>query len=242
MKRPECKAVFPRDRLSAQILKRFDVPAFDLGNPMMDGLEWSGSKDSEQLTIALIPGSRPPECFANWELILRSLNAIIGDFQRPMRFLSAIAPGIDLDHLHHLLQSYRWSLTEANTYVNGYGENQAILKLMPGRFAECIQCSELAIAMAGTATEQFIGLGKPALIMPGEGPQFTPAFAEAQTRLLGASVTLVEQPAQMGQAVRSLLDNPDRIQMISDNGHRRMGEPGAADRISDRLLEILKTC
>lgn len=242
MKRPQCKAVFPRDRLTAQVLKRFHVPAFDLGNPMMDGLEWSGVKESDCLTIALIPGSRPPECFANWELMLRALNAMMGDFQRPMRFLSAIAPGIDLDHLHHLLLSYRWTPTESNIYVNGYGEKQATLQLMPGRFAECIQRSELAIAMAGTATEQFIGLGKPAFIMPGEGPQFTPAFAEAQTRLLGASVTLVEQPSHMGNAVRSLLENPDRIQMIADNGHRRMGEPGAADRISDRLLEILKTC
>jgi uncharacterized protein (TIGR03492 family) len=240
MKRPQCKAVFPRDRLTAQILKRFNVPAVDLGNPMMDGLEWNGSKDSEHLTIALIPGSRPPECFANWELILQSLKAI--DLKRPVQYLSAIAPGIDLDQLHQLLLNYRWTPTESNTYVNGYGINQAILTLMPGRFAECIQRSELAIAMAGTATEQFIGLGKPAFIMPGTGPQFTSAFAEAQTRLLGASVTLVEQPSQMGHAVRSLLDNPDRIQMIADNGHRRMGEPGAADRISDRLLDILRTC
>jgi uncharacterized protein (TIGR03492 family) len=126
-----------------------------------------------------------------------------------------------------------------NTYVKGYGERRATLKLMPGRFAECIQRSELAIAMAGTATEQFIGLGKPALILPGAGPQFTPAFAEAQTRLLGASVTLVPQPAQMSAAIRSLLENPDRIQTIAENGRRRMGEPGAADRISDRLIEIL---
>lgn len=242
MKRPQCKAVFPRDRLTAQILKGFDVPAFDLGNPMMDGLEWNGSKDAENLTIALIPGSRPPECFANWELILQSLKAIMGDLKRPVQYLSAIAPGIDLDQLHQLLLNHRWNSTESNTYVNGYGANQATLTLMPGRFAECIQRSELAIAMAGTATEQFIGLGKPAFIMPGAGPQFTPAFAEAQTRLLGASVTLVEQPSQMGYAVRSLLDNPDRIQMIADNGYRRMGEPGAADRISDRLLEILRTC
>ncbi|MBW4439939.1 MAG: lipid-A-disaccharide synthase-related protein [Plectolyngbya sp. WJT66-NPBG17] len=238
MTRPHCKAVFPRDRITAQTLKRFDVPAFDLGNPMMDGLEWSGSETFDGLTIALIPGSRPPECFANWELMLQSIDHM-SDLKRPMQFLSAIAPGIDLDQLHQLLVSYRWRSIDSNTYVNGYGENQTTLKLMPGQFAECIQRSEIAIAMAGTATEQFIGLGKPALIIPGAGPQFTPAFAEAQTRLLGASVTLVPNPSQMSAAVRSLLENPDRIQIIADNGRRRMGEPGAADRISDRLIEIL---
>ncbi|MBD1842017.1 hypothetical protein H6F89_01045 [Cyanobacteria bacterium FACHB-63] len=240
MKRPQCKAVFPRDRLTAQILKRFDVPAFDLGNPMMDGLEWSGSETFEGLTVALIPGSRPPECFANWELMLQAIDHM-SDLKQPVQFLSAIAPGIDLDQLHELLVRYRWRSTDSNTYVNRYGENQVTLKLMPGRFAECIQRSEIAIAMAGTATEQFIGLGKPALIMPGAGPQFTPAFAEAQTRLLGASVTLVSHPSQMNRAIRSLLENPDRIQMIAENGRRRMGEPGAAERISDRLIDILHT-
>ncbi|GAP94084.1 lipid-A-disaccharide synthase-related protein [Leptolyngbya sp. NIES-2104] len=240
MKRSQCKAVFPRDRLTAQVLKRFNVPAFDLGNPMMDGLEWSGSESFDGFTIALVPGSRPPECFANWELILQAIDNL-SDLKRPMQFLSAIAPGIDLDQLHHLLVSYRWRSTEPNTYVNGYGDNLPALKLMPGRFAECIQRSEIAIAMAGTATEQFIGLGKPALIMPGAGPQFTPAFAEAQTRLLGASVTLVSHPSQMSSAIRSLLENPDRIQVIADNGRRRMGEPGAADRISDRLLQIMQS-
>jgi len=39
--------------------------------------------------------------------------------------------------------------------------------------------------MAGTATEQFVGLGKPAIAIPGIGPQFTAAFAEAQSRHLG---------------------------------------------------------
>ena len=240
MKRHNCKAVFPRDRLTAQVLKRFKVPAFDLGNPMMDGLEWSGSDAFEGLTIALIPGSRSPECFANWELMLQSIDKM-SDLKRPTQFLSAIAPGVNLEQLHQLLVSYRWSVTDSNTYTIGYGNKRTTLTLMPERFAECIQRSELAIAMAGTATEQFIGLGKPAFILPGAGPQFTPAFAEAQTRLLGASVTLVPQPAQMSAAIRSLLDNPDRIQIIADNGRRRMGEPGAANRISDRLIEMMQT-
>ena len=91
--------------------------------------------------------------------------------------------------------------------------------------------------MAGTATEQFIGLGKPAIIIPGNGPQFTPAFAEAQTRLLGASVTLVEQPTQVARAMQSLLSDPDQLQTIAENGRRRMGDPGAARRIATCLLK-----
>ncbi|WP_254721672.1 hypothetical protein [Kovacikia minuta] len=39
MSRPNCKAVFPRDSLTAKVLRQYGIPAFDLGNPMMDGLE-----------------------------------------------------------------------------------------------------------------------------------------------------------------------------------------------------------
>lgn len=250
MQRPQCKAVFPRDRITSQILQRFNVPAFDLGNPMMDGLELNGlelngspldrpenSSDwsaSRPLTLALIPGSRPPEVFANWELILRSLDGVVE--ARPVNCLAAIAPKLDLDEFHQQLLTYRWQQTNENSYTIGLSNKKSTLTLIPGQFAECIQKSDVAIALAGTATEQFVGLGKPVITMPGAGPQFTPAFAEAQTRLLGASVTLVSQPNQVADALRSLLNNPDHLSAIAENGRRRMGNPGAADRIAQQLI------
>jgi uncharacterized protein (TIGR03492 family) len=93
--------------------------------------------------------------------------------------------------------------------------------------------------MTGTGTEQFVGLGKPAITLPGAGPQFTPAFAEAQTRLLGPSVTLVQQPAEVVSAVQALLQAPDRLQLIAANGRHRLGPSGAAARIADRLRQII---
>ncbi len=45
MSRPNCKAVFPRDSITAKVLKRYRVPAFNLGNPMMDGLGRERIKD-----------------------------------------------------------------------------------------------------------------------------------------------------------------------------------------------------
>jgi hypothetical protein len=91
--------------------------------------------------------------------------------------------------------------------------------------------------MAGTATEQFVGLGKPAIAIPGKGPQFTPAFAEAQTRLLGPSLILVEQPDKVASVVQQLLHDPDWLQLIAENGSQRMGQPGAASRIANCLME-----
>jgi uncharacterized protein (TIGR03492 family) len=238
MKRPQCKAVFPRDRITTTALQQYNVPAFDLGNPMMDGLEWDGTASKTTLTITLIPGSRPPEVYENWELIVRSLESVIRGMQCPIEFLSAIVPGLDTEILQKILLTAHWQQLDVETFTFG----SATLRLIPGRFAACVQRAEVAIALAGTATEQFIGLGKPAIIIPGKGPQFTPGFAEAQTRLLGNSVILVEMPENVGEILRSLLEDSERLSAIAQNGKRRMGEPGAADRIADHLLNLPHEC
>jgi uncharacterized protein (TIGR03492 family) len=242
MRRPNCKAVFPRDRLTTQILQRFAVPAVEVGNPMMDGLIWHPESSPDlasgapaPLTIVLLPGSRPPEAYANWEILLLAVNNLIADMGRSLLLLAAIDSKLDLDRLRQELLQFRWQQADANTYWIGIGNQRTTLKLMPQRFVECIHRAELAIAMAGTATEQFVGLGKPAIIMPGKGPQFTPQFAEAQTRLLGPSVTLVPEPSQTATAVQALLDDPDRLHLIVQNGQRRMGESGASRRIAVHL-------
>ncbi len=253
MSRPNCKAVFPRDGITTKILQRYGVPAVDLGNPMMDGLAWqptasdttmpdhelfaSPGHSGLSLIIALLPGSRPPEAYANWEVILQAINGLIAQTERPLMLLAAIAPTLEEQILHQSLIKYRWQAINDMTYVVGVGAKQATLIMAENRFAEFLHRADLAIAMAGTATEQFIGLGKPAVIIPGDGPQFTPAFAEAQTRLLGTSVTLATV-SQVAPAIQALLQNPDRLQLIAANGTRRMGEPGAARRIAQHLLTL----
>lgn len=280
MSRPNCKAVFPRDRITTNVLQRFGIPAVDLGNPMMDGLEWSGEMGSREdggdggdreregdggdredlllssssfsssssfpssspsllpLTIVLLPGSRPPEAYENWDVILQALNGLIAQMGRSLILLAAISPGLDLEVLHQRVREYRWQQTAADTYSVGVGEQQATLVLASDRYAEFLHRADFAIAMAGTATEQFVGLGKPAIVIPGNGPQFTPAFAEAQTRLLGVSVSRVEAPIQVTAAIQRLLNDPERLHLIAKNGERRMGEPGAADRIARCLLAL----
>jgi uncharacterized protein (TIGR03492 family) len=114
-----------------------------------------------------------------------------------------------------------------------------MLLLTQTGFVECLREADVAIAMAGTATEQFVGLGKPAIALPGGGPQFTPAFAQAQSRLLGPSLILVQQPDRVARVLQQLLRDPDRLQLIAENGTRRMGTPGASRRIAAGLREKL---
>jgi uncharacterized protein (TIGR03492 family) len=252
MKHSRCQAVFPRDTLTAEILQRFSIPAFDLGNPMMDGIETiKNSKlesKNEILAILLLPGSRLPEAGKNWQKILASAGEIVNLFSdKSVVFIAAIAPALSLQPFQEILLSQGWilqpleslSLPISDAQAVAFTHNGGTLILTKQTYSDCLQIAHLAIAMAGTATEQFVGLGKPAIIIPGEGPQFTAVFAEAQTRLLGCSVTLVEQPQQVAGAIQLLLQDTKRLQEIAKNGRRRMGKSGAAARIANCLQEKL---
>jgi len=288
MSRSRCHAIFPRDTLTTKMLQNWEIPAFDLGNPMMDGLEpqmtrllsssvaartnlatvesylnrrsYSGTdasstfREHDDLRIVLLPGSRIPEAYENWQLILQALSGVLEIFaNRPITLLGAISPQLNLEPLIYALSGRGWQshayfphstlhpfhqFPDAQTLWFTY--NQATLGLTQSAYADSLHLADWAIAMAGTATEQFVGLGKPAITIAGKGPQFTPKFAEAQTRLLGQSVILVESPDQVGLALQDLMRSPERLQRIAESGRRRMGEPGAAQRIAERLMQQLK--
>ena len=259
-----CKAVFPRDKLTTQTLQQWSIAAFDMGNPMMDGIYPENpapifyEPDAElkemqrSLVITLLPGSRAPEAYGNWELIVQAAAGLVDAFpERSLLFLGAIAGALSLDPLRQTLETQGWrqqppESTVSNLQLNDptaltFTKKNATLILTQDDYNLCLLKGDCCIAMAGTATEQFVGLGKPAIAIPGKGPQFTPAFAEAQTRLLGPSLVLVEQPDRVAGVVRQLLHDPDRLQLIAENGSRRMGQPGAAGRIANCLMEQLES-
>jgi uncharacterized protein (TIGR03492 family) len=263
MSHRRCKAVFPRDKLTTEVLLKWSIPAFDMGNPMMDGIapEYPPpvffEPDAElkemqrSLVVTLLPGSRTPEAYDNWQLIVRAASGLLGTFpDQSLLFLGAIAPALSLDPLRQTLQTWGWQLQSAESTVSNlqlndegaltFTQKNATLVLTRDDYNLCLLKGDCCIAMAGTATEQFVGLGKPAIITPGKGPQFNPGFAEAQTRLLGPSVILVEQPDKVGSTMQQLLRDPDWLQLIAENGHQRMGSPGAAKRIADCLMKRLE--
>ncbi|MDX2244256.1 MAG: lipid-A-disaccharide synthase-related protein [Leptolyngbyaceae cyanobacterium bins.302] len=291
MRRSRCRAIFPRDSLTTKVLQKWEIPAFDLGNPMMDGLEpkmtrsllpdsvsvggtrttiepypsWRSRSSTESLAaatsthdehddlrIVLLPGSRIPEAYENWKLMLQAIDGLLKVFPgKPITLLAAISPNLSLEPLSYGLVEYGWQTHQGSqnrswqlqsfldSQAPWFMQQQATLILTQHAYANCLHFADWAIAMAGTATEQFVGLGKPAITLAGKGPQFTPKFAEAQTRLLGQSVTLVNRPEQVAIAIQTLMQSPELLQRIAENGHRRMGEPGAADRIAKCLMQEL---
>ncbi|MEM1310211.1 MAG: lipid-A-disaccharide synthase-related protein [Cyanobacteria bacterium P01_H01_bin.153] len=234
MSRDRCRAVIVRDELTRSELQQLGLSQVFAGNPMMDGLTSTEQsvalkpKAADTLTVVLLPGSRAPEAYANWQILLQSMDSVLTRWApRPVQFLSAIAPALDLTALQQALRQAGWH-AELPDAANHFAKGRGQVILTQTAFADCLHLADTAIAMAGTATEQFVGLGKPAFITPGAGPQFTPTFAKLQTRLLGPSVILVERAADVGAAMADVLADSDRLAQIRQNGRQRMGSPGAA--------------
>ena len=241
MKRDRSLAVFPRDSLTTEVLYKYDILAYDLGNPMMDGLTSKNKPiDPYRLNVLLLPGSRMPETIRNWQQILTGVWSVIKALpQEKLSFNAAIAPGIDLKPFTINAVAQGWHVTDRQEQTVVLMQNHRTLTLTKEHNQKFFHEADVALAMAGTATEQFVGLGKPAVIFPGDGPQFTPAFAEAQSRLLGCSILMVENSFQAGGAIAKVIDDEERLNAIAANGKRRMGEPGAAKRIAACLYQTL---
>lgn len=249
MKHKSCKAVFPRDSLTNTYLQKYQIPSFDVGNPMMDGIsnhQFSASEDN-CLKILLLPGSRLPEAFNNWQLILTAVDSVLESLNNQLIFVAAIAPSLSLVEFEQSLYANQWQLAPKNSVKIRirdldailFTKNQAKLIISQNAYADCLHYADLAIATAGTATEQFVGLGKLAIAFPSSGPQYNRQFADNQTRLLGISLQLVEKSEQVGSKIKQLLGMPDYWQLILKNGKQRFGKAGASKQIAHYLVEKL---
>ena len=119
-----------------------------------------------------------------------------------------------------------------------------------GAFQAVLQSSDLVIGMAGTAVEQAVGLCKPALQLPGGGPQFTSAFAEAQRRLLGPTVFCATgaacSTANLDASAELCMDllsrsNTDRElqRCCQKEAQRRLGNQGGGLRMAEAISSLL---
>lgn len=270
-----CRLIAPRDGLTAEMLKKH-LPSLaqskvrDLGNPMMCDLCPSGTLEflkhpAPRRFIALLPGSRAPEVYSNWRILLEAAERVTSSMSTcKMVFLTPVVPSLQPGHFYDQLLEAGWQPqcldgeaivtrdysheetsqrkqmeiwpSETSTSILRFGKANAVLLLLRGGFSDAGHWAEAGIAMAGTGTEQLVGLGKPVFTIPGRGPQFTYAFAEAQARLLGKSIFLSSDCESLAVKVREVLSNKEILAEIAENGLKRMGTAGGARRIAEHVL------
>ena len=250
-----CRLVAVRDGLTARGLRRHGVPALAPGNPMMDGFpqgpcpDWLGA--SRRLLI--LPGSRHPEALGNGARLLAPLGGsspIPGwgaKEAKPLTLLfpcpSQSGPGI----WGAVLKSAGFSQGPLQPEAAAIGavaswqlEGRPVQVLLgSGCFERWAPWAEVGLATAGTATEQLVGLGIPALSLPGPGPQFKASFARRQSRLLGGAVVPCHSGAQLAERLTLLLAEPLLRQQLGAIGQRRMGAAGGSEALAALVVQRL---
>ena len=241
--RPGIRAIWSRDELSAADLSRqLGRPASFLGNPFLDAVSSNeappaGAGDPELL---LVPGSRLPEAARNLALMLELLAQLPGG--RRLRLRAALVPGLERACIAQLAAPLGWQLEGEDRLVRGPLE----LELSWGGFGQLLPRAQLVLCSAGTAAEQAVGLAIPVLQLPGQGPQFTPGFAEAQRRLLGAGVFCAPDPASAAELARQLLEQqldpirgPALRRQLATIGKERIGRPGGSQAMAGAIMNLL---
>jgi uncharacterized protein (TIGR03492 family) len=195
-----------------------------------------------QRRLLLLPGSRAPEALHNLERLLGALPhgpsgdlpaALVG---QSLTVLVALGSFPSPQQLAPLLAGAGFrpqSVPAGSGAASAWGRGALRLLLGPRQFACWAPLAEVGVATAGTATEQLVGLGVPALSLPGPGPQFKAAFARRQSRLLGGAVEPCHSGAELAQKLAALLNNPARRQQLGAIGRQRMGPCGGSVRLAE---------
>jgi uncharacterized protein (TIGR03492 family) len=235
MARRRCRLVAMRDRLTARGLRRHGVPALAPGNPMMDGLLKGPPPLSlrSYRRVLLLGGSRMPEALGNLRGLLESV--AMGRSPEPLVLLAATGSRPSPEDWSPLLADLGYEPAQVPSdceAASAWSRGNRLLLLGPGCFAQWAAWAELALAAAGTATEQTVGLGIPALSLPGPGPQFKRGFAERQSRLLGGAVRVCSTPLDLAERMELLLKEPQLRAQLGAIGAQRMGPAGGSEALA----------
>lgn len=238
-------SVFSRDQLTADDLsEQLQRAVVFLGNPFMDPvLQPAPPLPPAQSRIGLLPGSRRPELENNLRLLLAVVERLTAAPDLSLDL--ALVPSLSDAELEAWAARGGWRFTgsklEHPTGLSVHVHRRA--------FQAVLQGSDLVICMAGTAAEQAVGLARPVLQLPGHGPQFTAAFAEAQRRLLGPTVFCADGEAgsdgNLNRSARLALQLLERsrtdhalTQQCRIEAQRRLGSSGGGRRMADAISAV----
>ena len=242
--------IWSRDALTAhQLSTQVGKPVVFAGNPFLDGVV-DAAHPSPQPTpqgqsLALLPGSRMPEALHNLGLMLQVVTRLPG---QPLRIQAALVSSLTAEAVEAMAAPLGWQLDPSRSLLR-LGPWQ--VELGWGQFAAILNRADLALASAGTASEQAVGLGKPVLQLCGRGPQFTATFAEAQRRLLGPGVScatgkpgssaVLQATAELAAQQLAALADPEAgprwRHQLAALGAERIGAAGGSAQIATAIME-----
>ena len=249
------KKIYARDFLTANDLTiQLRKKVLFLGNPFMDKFFLINQKTKiSLLCVGLFPGSRFPETIDNLVSILEVLEVMaeISYFQK-IEFNFALVNDLSKSMIKQILNKRNWKNSQ-ESFENDVLKVQyqfITVNFKWNSFDEILTKSSFVISMAGTASEQAIGLAKPVIQIEGKGPQFTKSFAEAQRRLLGKNIFCVtnykNKKDQINQTINLIIKviyhiklNKSFVNSCIDDANFKLGYKNACTKIIEDINSVV---
>ncbi|MDD5528735.1 MAG: lipid-A-disaccharide synthase-related protein [bacterium] len=232
----QIKQIFTHDEYTANNLRKNNIPATFVGNPMVDELkrEHKFKPEKNSITIGILPGSRT-EAYKNFIKILKIVELLEQKNLPKLSFVTALPNTIKLNTLTALSQNNGWKLSTDDISVLTKKDTKVFLYY--NAFVDIIEQADIIIGLAGTANEQAAYFGKPIVAFKGTGPQTSNVRMNNQQNLLGGCLKVVKNfPDGVVNEILFLLQHPDEIKRRSKIGKFRMGPSGGAERIAERIF------
>jgi len=217
-----CKLTLARDAKTSRSLGFLGIKTKYFGNPMMDGVrrdarwEMRSARKGRKKVIGFLPGTRE-DAYKNIEDFYK-IAWQINRLDKNVDFMLSFPPNLDKARFKTLKSPIKVPST--------------------GNFAEMLKISDIIIGLSGTGNEQAAGLGIPVIAFPGRGAQFNSRFSSGQKELLGNALLLLPRDSWIiAKEAISLIRNRKRIKMMGAAGRKRMGGPGATDKIAKMILK-----
>lgn len=240
------ESCFVRDQATAQALQRHGVRA-EAANAIVDLFATSDDCAVDPVVagfvpmLALFPGSRA-RAYEDAEFLLEVTRELAA--QRPaLGAVLSVARGLDAGRFAADAQRAGWQVGgtahERVPFVLRRDERE-IVRGWRGPLGLVLARAALVLGQAGTANEAAAAASVPVVAFERDRDRKVRWYRERQRGLLGDALAVF--PGSLTQAVAgvsSILDDSARRKRMGEIGRARMGEPGGARRIAERIASVL---
>lgn len=238
-------ARFVRDDATAAELRRRGVEA-DVANAIVDLFVTPHRLSAEPAIagfapcLALFPGSRE-SAYDDARFLLR----IVGELalRRPtLGAVLSIAPGLDVERFAEDARVGGWHPQARPLDTVPFvlvRSGRELVRAWRGPIGPLLEHAELVLGQAGTANEAAAAAGVPVVAFARERDRKSRWYRERQRGLLGGALAVVSGGFDRQVAeVAAILDDFARRRRMGEIGRARMGAPGGARRIAERVLAL----
>jgi uncharacterized protein (TIGR03492 family) len=237
---------FVRDAATAERLDRHGLRVEPAANVIADLSETPDDPRAELAaadfdpTVALFPGSRS-NAYAHAEFLLRVV-AKMARAQPRLGAVLSLARGLDAQQFEAAARRAGWNVVPSNDDAIPFTldiDGIIAVRAWRGPIGPLLRHASVVLGQAGTANEAAAAAGVPVVAFEDPGDARPAWYRRRQSGLLGeAMVVLPADTDNAATAVLRLLGDSESRALMAAAGRERMGAPGAARRIAERVVAI----